>query len=181
MTSQGATCRTGSASTALPTAWCRTSTASGTVLSELEVEISEPIIDRLCGHEAKGSTGAKVYSHHKPETLRKAVETLSFPKLPRVFPHPTPASTGAPPMDTGDQTKWHKPIGHFPTIQVRNLWEKLYNSSAPCTRYVCCSVVLLASRSRPRKDHSSLETAPGRVEKAATPPRLRKRDVAGRP
>jgi integrase len=64
-----------------------------TVRSELvEAGISEPIIDRLCGHEAKGSTGAKVYTHHKPETLRKAVEALSFPRLPRAYRDNTTAS-----------------------------------------------------------------------------------------
>ncbi|WP_082497560.1 DUF6538 domain-containing protein [Pseudorhodoferax sp. Leaf267] len=60
-----------------------------TVRSEMvEAGVSETVIDRICGHEAKGSTGARVYTHHKPETLRKAVEALRFPELPRVYRAP---------------------------------------------------------------------------------------------
>jgi integrase len=59
-----------------------------TVRTQLvEAEVSEPIIDRLIGHEVTGSTGAKTYSHPKA-ILRRAVELVKYPvlKLDRVLP-----------------------------------------------------------------------------------------------
>ena len=53
-----------------------------TVRSQLaEIEVAEPIIDMLIGHEVKGSTGAKVYTHRSQKTLQRAVESLQYPTL----------------------------------------------------------------------------------------------------
>jgi len=53
-----------------------------TVRSQLaEADISEAIIDSILGHQIKGSTGAKVYSHKTVAMLRNAIETLSYPSL----------------------------------------------------------------------------------------------------
>lgn len=46
----------------------------------MEAEVAEPVIDRLMGHEVKGSTGAKVYSHAK-QVLRRALERVQYPSL----------------------------------------------------------------------------------------------------
>jgi integrase len=43
--------------------------------------ISEPVIDLLVGHEVKGSTGAKVYTHTASAQLRTAMESLHYPGL----------------------------------------------------------------------------------------------------
>ena len=57
-----------------------------TVRSALvEAELTEPMIDRLCGHESAGSTGARVYTHFSPKALSKALEVLQFVKPPRVY------------------------------------------------------------------------------------------------
>ena len=52
------------------------------------VNISEPVIDLLVGHEVKGSTGAKVYTHTASAQLRTAMENLQYPglQLPRLYP-----------------------------------------------------------------------------------------------
>jgi integrase len=58
-----------------------------TVRSQLaELELPESIIDSLLGHEVKGSTGAKVYTHRSMNTLKNAIEQLSYPtlKVPRL-------------------------------------------------------------------------------------------------
>lgn len=44
-------------------------------------DISEHIIDGLMGHEIKGSTGAKVYSHRTLNELRIAVEKIAYPEI----------------------------------------------------------------------------------------------------
>ncbi len=44
-----------------------------------EAEVSEQVIDALVGHEIKGSTGAKVYTHRSLLALKKAVEVLHYP------------------------------------------------------------------------------------------------------
>lgn len=51
----------------------------------MEAEVAEPVIDRLMGHEVKGSEGAKVYNHAK-QVLRRALERVRYPalSLPRV-------------------------------------------------------------------------------------------------
>jgi integrase len=50
--------------------------------------ISEPVIDQLVGHEVKGSTGAKVYTHTASAQLRMAIESLHYPglRLPEADP-----------------------------------------------------------------------------------------------
>jgi integrase len=44
-----------------------------------EADISEQIIDMILGHEIKGSTGAKIYSHRTITSLKDAIECLAFP------------------------------------------------------------------------------------------------------
>lgn len=46
-----------------------------------------PDIDAIVGHEVKGSTGTKVYTHTTLKKLQKAIEILSYPvlSLPVVF------------------------------------------------------------------------------------------------
>lgn len=58
-----------------------------TVRTQLvEAEVAEPIIDRLMGHEVKGSEGAKRYSHPKA-ILKRAIDRVTHPglKLPNVY------------------------------------------------------------------------------------------------
>jgi integrase len=53
-----------------------------TVRSQLaEAEVSEQVMDSLVGHEIKGSTGARVYTHRSLAALKKAVELLHCPSL----------------------------------------------------------------------------------------------------
>lgn len=53
-----------------------------TVRSQMaEAEVSEQIMDALLGHEVKGSTGAKVYTHRSLQALSKAIEFLHYPAL----------------------------------------------------------------------------------------------------
>jgi integrase len=53
-----------------------------TVRSQMaEAEVSEAVMDALVGHEAKGSTGAKVYTHRTLRPLQRAVESLAYPSL----------------------------------------------------------------------------------------------------
>lgn len=53
-----------------------------TVRSQLgEAEIPEHIIDSILGHEIKGSTGTKVYTHRTVKTLKKAIETLEYKSI----------------------------------------------------------------------------------------------------
>ncbi len=59
-----------------------------TVRSQLaKKEIPEAIIDTLLGHEIKGSTGAKVYTHRSLQDLNKAIQNLKYPamNLPRTY------------------------------------------------------------------------------------------------
>lgn len=50
-----------------------------TVRSQLaEAGVPEQVIDCLVGHEVKGSTGAKVYTHRSMTTLKKAIEILDY-------------------------------------------------------------------------------------------------------
>ena len=54
-----------------------------TVRSHLaEADISEAIIDSILGHQIKGSTGAKVYSHKTVAMLSNDIETLSYSGIP---------------------------------------------------------------------------------------------------
>jgi integrase len=60
-----------------------------TVRSALaNAEVAEPLIDMLLGHEAKGSMGARVYTHRTVAQVRASVEKITFPNLllPRVLP-----------------------------------------------------------------------------------------------
>jgi len=53
-----------------------------TVRSQLgEAEVPEHVIDSLLGHEIKGSTGAKIYTHRRLQTLKNAIECLSYKSL----------------------------------------------------------------------------------------------------
>lgn len=59
-----------------------------TVRSQMaEAEVPEGVMDAIVGHEVKGSTGAKVYTHRTLKPFRKAVEGLQYPalSLSRVF------------------------------------------------------------------------------------------------
>lgn len=58
-----------------------------------EADISENDMDALVGHEAKGSTGSKVYTHRTMKTPKKAIDSLHYPflALPRVFTAPAAA------------------------------------------------------------------------------------------
>ena len=49
--------------------------------------VAEPMIDTLIGHEVKGSTGAKTYTHREVESLKAAMDALDYLglRLPRVF------------------------------------------------------------------------------------------------
>jgi integrase len=50
-----------------------------TVRSQLgEAETPEHVIDSILGHEIKGSTGAKVYTHRTIKTLKIAIEALKY-------------------------------------------------------------------------------------------------------
>ncbi|WP_197507001.1 site-specific integrase [Mitsuaria sp. 7] len=42
-------------------------------------EVAETLIDALLGHEAKGSTGARVYTHRALADLRTAIEKIEYP------------------------------------------------------------------------------------------------------
>jgi integrase len=53
-----------------------------TVRSKLaSAAVAEPMIDTLCGHEVKGSTGAKTYTTRTMDDLRKAIENISYPGM----------------------------------------------------------------------------------------------------
>jgi integrase len=53
-----------------------------TVRSQLvESDIPEHIIDSILGHEIKGSTGAKVYTHRTIKALKNAIEVLNYSNL----------------------------------------------------------------------------------------------------
>lgn len=45
-------------------------------------KVPEPIIDRVLGHESRGSIGARVYTHPQIEQLTQAIETLTTLNLP---------------------------------------------------------------------------------------------------
>ena len=70
-----------------------------TVRSKLaSVDIAEPMIDTLIGHEVKGSTGAKTYTHRDVENLKASMGMLAYPglSLPRVFTAPARTKQGVP-------------------------------------------------------------------------------------
>lgn len=46
-----------------------------------EAGVQEGVIDRLVGHEVKGSVGARVYTHRTPKSLSDAIEVLNYPLL----------------------------------------------------------------------------------------------------
>lgn len=52
----------------------------------MEAGFSEAVIDRIMGHEAKGSTGNRVYGQ-PTAILRKALEAIRYPELslPKVY------------------------------------------------------------------------------------------------
>jgi integrase len=53
-----------------------------TVRSALaNAEVVEPMIDTLLGHEVKGSTGAKVYTHRTITQMKAAIEKITYPTL----------------------------------------------------------------------------------------------------
>ena len=53
-----------------------------TVRSQLsEAEVPEHVIDSLLGHEIKGSTGTKIYTHRRLQTLKNAIECLRYKSL----------------------------------------------------------------------------------------------------
>ena len=53
-----------------------------TVRSQLgEAEVPEHVIDSILGHEIKGSTGTKVYTHRTLKTLKTGVEKLNYGQL----------------------------------------------------------------------------------------------------
>jgi integrase len=67
-----------------------------TVRSQMaEAETPEGVMDTLVGHEVKGSTGTKVYTHRTMTTLQKAIEVLAYPglSLPKVYQTPHPLLT----------------------------------------------------------------------------------------
>jgi hypothetical protein len=43
--------------------------------------VAEPRVETLLGHEVKGSTGAKVYTHATLRTLAAAIETIQYEGL----------------------------------------------------------------------------------------------------
>jgi integrase len=60
-----------------------------TVRSQMaDADVQEQVIDAIVGHEIKGSTGAKVYTHRTVKALKSAIELLSYPALAlnRVYP-----------------------------------------------------------------------------------------------
>lgn len=70
-----------------------------TVRSKLaSADIAEPMIDTLIGHEVKGSTGAKTYTHREVASLKKAIAALTYPglELPRVFVGPMQTKPALP-------------------------------------------------------------------------------------
>lgn len=53
-----------------------------TVRSQMaDAEVQEQMIDAIVGHEIKGSTGAKVYTHRTVKALKGAIDVLSYPAL----------------------------------------------------------------------------------------------------
>ena len=44
-----------------------------------EARVPETVIDRLLGHEASGSVGARTYTHISLDSLQAAIESLNFP------------------------------------------------------------------------------------------------------
>lgn len=59
-----------------------------TVRSQMaEAEITEQMMDTVMGHEIKGSTGAKVYTHRTLAAIQKALAVVHYPalSLPRVY------------------------------------------------------------------------------------------------
>ena len=43
-----------------------------------EAEVPEHVIDSILGHEIKGSTGTKIYTHRTLKTLKSAIELLKY-------------------------------------------------------------------------------------------------------
>ena len=57
-----------------------------TVRSRLvEADVSEHVIDSILGHEIKGSTGTKIYTHRTLKTLKSAIEKLAGTTLMQEF------------------------------------------------------------------------------------------------
>ena len=46
-----------------------------------EAEVPEHIIDSILGHEIKGSTGTKIYTHRTLKTLKNAIEILKYEQV----------------------------------------------------------------------------------------------------
>ncbi len=65
-----------------------------TVRSQLgEAEVPEHVIDSILGHEIKGSTGTKVYTHRTLKTLKTGVEKLNYGRLNELLTyHPRDAA-----------------------------------------------------------------------------------------
>lgn len=70
-----------------------------TVRSRLASQgVGDPMIDVLVGHEVKGSTGARTYTHRTTADLKQALDRLNYPgvNFPRVFATPAWKSTKEP-------------------------------------------------------------------------------------
>jgi integrase len=52
-----------------------------------EAEVPEHVIDSVLGHEIKGSTGAKVYTHRTLKTLKNAIQKLNQQQVIKLNPH----------------------------------------------------------------------------------------------
>jgi integrase len=68
-----------------------------TVRSQMaEAEVSEQVMDAVVGHEIKGSTGAKVYTHRSLMALKRAIEVLHYPELEAISKVTYPGALGKP-------------------------------------------------------------------------------------
>ncbi len=52
----------------------------------MEAGVTEPVIDRLLGHEPGGSVGARVYTHIPLSSFRAAIQKLKYPHLANLTP-----------------------------------------------------------------------------------------------
>jgi hypothetical protein len=53
-------------------------------------------MDAVVGHEIKGSTGAKVYTHRSLMALKRAIEVLRYPELEAISKVTYPGALGKP-------------------------------------------------------------------------------------
>ncbi len=52
-----------------------------------EAEVPEHVIDSILGHEIKGSTGAKIYTHRTLKTLKNAIQKLNQQQVIKLNPY----------------------------------------------------------------------------------------------